>query len=66
LPAASLHGSINALWGFTIFVTQTSNNEIIGGLGFLGIVTWLTTASLFVYYGKLITSVYKKILVSNG
>ena len=52
LPAASLHGSINALWGFTIFVTQTSNNEIIGGLGFLGIATWLITASLTVYYGK--------------
>lgn len=52
LPSASLHGSINALWGFTILITQTFNNEILGGLGFLGIITWLVTAPIFIYYGR--------------
>ncbi|MEM3384643.1 MAG: CPBP family intramembrane glutamic endopeptidase [Nitrososphaeria archaeon] len=49
LPAASLHGSINALWGFTLLITKSSDNEIFGGLGCLGIITWLIPTLLFLY-----------------
>lgn len=52
LPAASLHGSINALWGFTILITQTFNNELLGGLGFLGIISWLIPALLSIFYTR--------------
>lgn len=52
LPAASLHGSINALWGFTFLITKSSDNEIFGGLGFLGIITWLIPTLLSIYCKK--------------
>ncbi|MCX8189025.1 MAG: CPBP family intramembrane metalloprotease [Nitrososphaeria archaeon] len=52
LPAASLHGSINALWGFTLLITKSADNEIFGGLGFLGIFTWLITSLLLTYVYK--------------
>ncbi len=52
LPAASLHGSINALWGFTFLITKSPDNEIFGGLGFLGIITWLIPTLLSIYCKK--------------
>jgi len=48
LPAVSLHGAVNALWGFTALVTRVEGaaGEALGGLGVLGLAslaaTWLT------------------------
>ena len=47
LPAVSLHGAVNALWGFTALVTRVEGaaGEALGGLGALGLAslaaTWL-------------------------
>lgn len=47
LPAVSLHGAVNALWSFTVLVTQVEGaaGEALGGLGVLGLAslaaTWL-------------------------
>lgn len=43
LPAASLHGAINALWGLTILVTPLPRE--IAGLGPIAMISW-TTVSL--------------------
>jgi len=42
LPAASLHGAINALWGLTLYASSIprERGEIVLGLGFLGTATW--------------------------
>lgn len=50
LPAASLHGAINALWGLTIVASSLplSEREVLGGLGALGIASWLAI-SIVVY-----------------
>ena len=51
LPASSLHGAVNALWGLTIVGSTISveTSEIIGGLGVVGIITW-SISSLLIYY----------------
>jgi hypothetical protein len=52
LPAVSLHGAINAIWGITLFVAfpgemvPNSLDEIYGGLGLIGIFSWLITAAI--------------------
>jgi len=43
IPAASLHGAINAIWGLTILTTRAPRE--LGGLGLLGIATWLIISS---------------------
>ena len=45
LPAVSLHGALNALWGFTVLVTvpEGAEGEAIGGLGALGLVSLAIT-----------------------
>lgn len=42
LPAVSLHGSVNAIWGVTPLITST--HEIFGGVGILGASAWALTA----------------------
>ncbi|MEM2470021.1 MAG: CPBP family intramembrane glutamic endopeptidase [Nitrososphaerota archaeon] len=42
LPAASLHGAINALWGLTILITVLPRE--IAGLGPIAIFSWTTTS----------------------
>ena len=42
LPAVSLHGSVNAIWGVTPLITLT--HEIFGGVGILGASAWALTA----------------------
>ncbi|MEM0192783.1 MAG: CPBP family intramembrane glutamic endopeptidase [Candidatus Korarchaeum sp.] len=39
LPAVSLHGCLNALWGLTVYSTKMRGveNELYGGMGLLGI-----------------------------
>jgi membrane protease YdiL (CAAX protease family) len=39
LPAASLHGAVNALWGYTILVSKVEGvaGEVLGGIGVLGL-----------------------------
>jgi membrane protease YdiL (CAAX protease family) len=39
LPAASLHGAVNALWGYTILVSKVEGvaGEVLGGMGVLGL-----------------------------
>jgi len=56
LPAASLHGTINALWGFTTLVTRAFDNELFGGLGLLGIISWLIPSSIIIFYMKRVVS----------
>lgn len=46
LPAASLHGSINAVWGLTILTTDLPRE--VAGLGPIGYVAW-TAISLILY-----------------
>ena len=41
LPAASLHGSVNAIWG--IAVLSTSAPDTLGGLGVIGASAWAAT-----------------------
>lgn len=43
LPASSLHGAINALWGLTVFTTRLPRElgEIVLGLGFTGVASWV-------------------------
>lgn len=50
IPAASLHGTFNALWGFTLEVASIPQNEkeLYLGLGILGIITWIAV-SLVIY-----------------
>lgn len=50
LPACSLHGAINALWPATILTTKLpyDQRELLLGLGFLGIITWMVI-SILVY-----------------
>jgi len=49
LPAASLHGCINAAWGITV-VTGTVPREL-GGLGVLAIASWaVTSAALYLVF----------------
>lgn len=42
IPAASLHGTFNALWGFTLEVgpLSQSEKELYLGLGVLGLIAW--------------------------
>lgn len=42
IPASSLHGAVNALWGLTIVASNLpiEQRELILGLGLLGIATW--------------------------
>jgi len=42
LPAASLHGEINALWGLTLYASSIPRERgvIVLGFGFLGIAAW--------------------------
>uniref|UniRef100_A0A7C5XGS2 CPBP family intramembrane metalloprotease n=1 Tax=Ignisphaera aggregans TaxID=334771 RepID=A0A7C5XGS2_9CREN len=46
MPAASLHGAVNALWGLTIVASNLSIElrEVLLGLGLLGIVSWIITS----------------------
>lgn len=51
LPAVSLHGAGNAIWKMTLFVAfpgemmpPTPSDEIYGGGGLIGILSWLITA----------------------
>uniref|UniRef100_A0A7C4F8X4 CPBP family intramembrane metalloprotease n=1 Tax=Thermofilum pendens TaxID=2269 RepID=A0A7C4F8X4_THEPE len=41
LPAVSLHGALNALWGLTVLVTglEGAEGEALGGLGALGLLS---------------------------
>jgi len=50
IPAASLHGTFNALWGFTLEVAPLSQSEkeVYLGLGILGLTTW-AIVSLAIY-----------------
>jgi len=50
LPVASLHGAINALWNLTMVASSLPlrEREVLGGLGAIGIATWLAT-SIAVY-----------------
>ncbi len=51
LPAASLHGSINAAWGYSLVVSTVPRE--IGGLGALAIASWcLTSASLYLWFRR--------------
>jgi len=53
VPAASLHGAINALWGLTVVASNLSIElkEILLGLGLLGIVSWtITSIALYTIY----------------
>ncbi|HDI31375.1 MAG TPA: CPBP family intramembrane metalloprotease [Thermofilum sp.] len=45
-PAASFHGGINAIWGFTLLISAFPDNELYDGLGVLGIITWTIVALL--------------------
>ncbi|MEM1915587.1 MAG: hypothetical protein QXG90_08130 [Candidatus Nezhaarchaeales archaeon] len=50
IPAASLHGAINALWGLTIAASNLplEQREVLLGLGVLGIITWtIITVTLY-------------------
>ncbi|MEM1570479.1 MAG: CPBP family intramembrane glutamic endopeptidase [Candidatus Bathyarchaeia archaeon] len=42
LPASSIHGAINALWGLTVIATRLPKEfgEIVLGLGITGIIAW--------------------------
>ncbi|MEM0481998.1 MAG: CPBP family intramembrane glutamic endopeptidase [Nitrososphaerota archaeon] len=51
IPAASLHGAINAIWGLTILTTRAPRE--LGGLGLLGIATWLIISSMTYYVSGL-------------
>ena len=56
LPAASLHGAVNALWPLTLAASYLSPEarELYLGIGALGIVTWaLTSLTLYAVYVKL-------------
>ncbi|MCS7112017.1 MAG: CPBP family intramembrane glutamic endopeptidase [Ignisphaera sp.] len=46
LPASSLHGAVNALWGLTIIASDLPMElkEVWLGLGLLGIAAWTTTS----------------------
>ncbi|MEM1775927.1 MAG: CPBP family intramembrane glutamic endopeptidase [Nitrososphaerota archaeon] len=46
IPTASLHGSMNALWGITLLITNVPRE--IGGLGIIAITTW-TIFSIAMY-----------------
>ncbi len=56
LPAASLHGTVNALWSLTVLASNlpTEQKEIFLGLGVLGIITWII-ASVTLYLTTLLT-----------
>lgn len=43
LPAASLHGTVNALWGLTILASRLpqEQRELLTGLGALGLAAWV-------------------------
>lgn len=49
LPAASLHGAFNALWGLTVLTMplEGAAGEALGGLGALGIAAMAVTLSAF-------------------
>jgi hypothetical protein len=48
LPAASLHGAVNALWGLTLLTSTLppQQKELVLGLGLLGIATWSIASAL--------------------
>ncbi|MEN2974318.1 MAG: CPBP family intramembrane glutamic endopeptidase [Candidatus Caldarchaeales archaeon] len=46
LPAASMHGSMNAIWGLTLLVTSIPRE--LGGLGAIAILSW-TITSIMMY-----------------
>ena len=60
LPAASLHGAVNALWGFTVIASSLpkEQKEIFLGIGVLGIVTWVILS--------LVIHSVRKILMRRG
>lgn len=43
MPAASLHGAINAVWGLTVLATDLPRE--LGGLGPIGIASWTITST---------------------
>jgi len=46
LPTASFHGAFNAVWGLTRMLSSLPNEELLGGLGALGILVWLFLAPI--------------------
>jgi hypothetical protein len=48
LPASSLHGGVNALWGVTMFTSRLplDQRELLLGLGVVGITSWAITSLL--------------------
>jgi hypothetical protein len=46
LPASSLHGGVNALWGVTMFTSRLplDQGELLLGLGVVGITSWAITS----------------------
>ena len=57
LPASSLHGSVNALWGLTIVASNlpAEQKEIFLGLGLFGIVTWVVVSVIIYFIKKTLT-----------
>jgi hypothetical protein len=52
LPAASLHGSMNAIWGLTLLVSSVPRE--VGGLGIIAIISCaLGSAALWVALGRM-------------
>lgn len=51
IPASSLHGAFNALWGLTVVATNLllEQREVFLGLGLLGITTWIIV-SITLYF----------------
>ncbi len=45
IPAASLHGAVNAVWGLTIITTRLPRE--LGGLGPIGIAVWTIISLIF-------------------
>lgn len=48
LPAASMHGALNAWWGLAV-VAAPALGELDGAVGLLGILSWALYAPVFVY-----------------
>lgn len=48
LPSSSFHGAINSLWNLTIIATRLpiEIREILLGLGFMGIISWIITNTI--------------------
>jgi len=49
LPAASLHGAVNAVWSVTLLTTEVSREA--GGLGVMAVASWaLVSTALYLFY----------------